>query len=69
MWEPELRKIGAPVVSCRDGKDNPIWAVGLEEPQDGATAITWTPILGPSLPEVGYGDSADSEDTGNEDES
>jgi hypothetical protein len=68
-WDPELREIKAPVISYRDGKDNPIWAVELAEPDDGASAITWTPIPGgPSLPAVEYGDPADGEDAGTTDE-
>lgn len=58
-WDHDLREILAPVVSYRDGKDNPIWAVELSEPATTAEPITWTPIKGPSLPEVEFGPSAE----------
>lgn len=53
-WEPDLAEILAPVISYRDGKNNPIWGVELSEPQ-GATAIEWTPITTPSLPTIDFG--------------
>ncbi|HEY0118225.1 MAG TPA: hypothetical protein VGC04_05540 [Cellulomonas sp.] len=50
-WDDETREIGATVISYREGKDNPIWAVEVEA---GAAAqpIAWAPISGPNLPEI-----------------
>ncbi|MDP2289286.1 MAG: hypothetical protein Q8M73_12070 [Actinomycetota bacterium] len=50
LWDPELRMIVAPVVSFRDGKDNPIWMMRLDEPAAGVAAI-WSPVE-PALPGV-----------------
>lgn len=49
-WDPETREVGAPVVSLRDGTDNVIWAVQLDEPADGV-AVKWTAIE-PTLPSI-----------------
>jgi hypothetical protein len=65
-WDTELRRIEAPVISYRDGKDNPIWAVELDEPREGTSAIGWTPII-PSLPGVEFGDPDEADDTGTTD--
>ena len=32
------------IISYRDGKDNPIWAVELDEPDESADTIGWRPI-------------------------
>jgi hypothetical protein len=65
-WDEELRKINAPVLSYRDGKDNPIWAVELDEPQagTGTTAIRWTPLGVPDLPQVDFGDLNETDEPG-----
>ena len=57
-WDAQLREILAQVISYRDGKDNPIWAVELSEPAAGAVPITWSPIILPSLPAVDVGEAA-----------
>jgi hypothetical protein len=51
-WIADERKIGPAVISYRDGMDNPIWEVELDEPQDGTTRIGWTPVTRPDLPAV-----------------
>lgn len=48
-WDPELREVGAAVISLRDGHDRVIWMHELEEPAGGAIATT-TPILPPTQP-------------------
>ena len=65
-WDSELREILGPVVSYRDGKDNPIWAVELSEPATAAGPVAWKIFGDPSLPDVDFGDSAeqDEDDTG-----
>jgi hypothetical protein len=66
-WHTDLREIGAPVISYREGKDNPIWAVELAEPKTGAEPITWTPITSPELPTIEYDDAAEDDSTGTDD--
>ncbi len=51
-WIHEERRVGPAVISFRDGKDNPIWAVDLDEPREGVGAIGWKPITRPDLPEI-----------------
>jgi hypothetical protein len=53
-WERDTRAIGAPLLSLRDGMDNVIWAVELDEPAEGVK-VTWTPIE-PTLPTLDFGD-------------
>jgi hypothetical protein len=67
-WITDTREIGAPVISYRDGKDNPIWAVELQDPAtEGDGSITWTPITDPSLPLIDLFDaSQEREDRGGE---
>ncbi|MGH3616012.1 MAG: hypothetical protein ACRDRK_26155 [Pseudonocardia sp.] len=48
-WDPELREVGAAVISLRDGHDKVIWKHELDEPTGGVTATT-TPILPPTGP-------------------
>ena len=57
QWDPEVRRVGAPRLSLRDGKDNVIWAVELDEPAEGV-AVKWTPIE-PTLPSIELGDADD----------
>jgi hypothetical protein len=65
-WDPETREVGAPRLSLRDGKDNVIWAVELDEPAEGV-AVRWTPVE-PTLPSIEFGDLADeTEDEGTSD--
>jgi hypothetical protein len=55
-WDPELRDIGAAVISMRDSQDNILWLRELDEPAEGRGATT-TPILpptmGPPAPQIG----------------
>lgn len=51
-WIAEERRVGPAVISYRDGKDNPIWAVELDEPDEGTDIIGWRPITRPDLPTV-----------------
>jgi hypothetical protein len=50
-WDPELRELGAAVISLRDRHDHVIWMHELDEPADGAGAAT-TPILPPTQPQA-----------------
>lgn len=50
-WDPELREIGAAVISLRDGSDRVIWMHDLDDPPGGAGATT-TPLLPPSQPRL-----------------
>lgn len=51
-WDDELREVGDPVVSFRDGKDKPIWACRLHRESSTATDFTWEPISSPALPDI-----------------
>lgn len=61
-WDKEVKAIGAPVISYRDGQENVIWAMELlggtaadvVNPADdgGLTPITWTSVPGPELPVI-----------------
>ncbi len=51
MWDADTRVAGEAVLSFRDGKDNPIWAVQLRRDGGVATGFTWTPVA-PDLPEI-----------------
>lgn len=62
-WLAEQRQIGPPVVSCRDGLDNPLWAVTLTEPTAGIARTSWTPI-DPTLPRIDGPASAPGERDG-----
>ncbi len=62
-WDPELRAVGAAVVSLRDGHDRVIWMHELDEPAGGVVATT-PPILpttGPQLPQIAMSDGAGHE--------
>lgn len=50
-WDADLRAVGEAVLSFRDGKDNPIWAVRLRRDPGQASGFSWTPIA-PDLPEI-----------------
>lgn len=51
MWDAELRAVGEAVLSFRDGKDNPIWAIKLRGDTAEAAGFSWTPVT-PDLPEL-----------------
>lgn len=51
MWDAEVRSVGDAVLSFRDGKDNPIWAIQLRRDTSAPTGFTWSPIA-PDLPEI-----------------
>jgi hypothetical protein len=62
-WDPDVRQVGAPLISLRDGKDNVIWAVELSEPAEGEK-VSWTPIE-PTLPTIDLGElGAEANDEG-----
>lgn len=67
-WDPELRELGAAVISLRDGHDHVIWMHELDEPAGGAGATT-TPILPPKEPRAPEIEtpSDDERDEGTED--
>lgn len=50
-WDAELRAVGDAILSFRDGKNNPIWAIQLRSAAGTATGFTWT-SLAPDLPEI-----------------
>lgn len=56
LWEPDLRTVGVPVLSLRDGKDKPQWM--RELPPGDATAalgtidLTPTPTTAPTAPVI-----------------
>lgn len=50
-WNAETRDLGATVVSYREGKSNPIWAVEINAGAAGAAPISWSPAS-PNLPLV-----------------
>jgi len=50
-WDAELRSIGDAILSFRDGKDNPIWAIQLRRDAGNAAGFSWTPVA-PDLPEI-----------------
>ena len=50
-WNAETRDLGATVVSYREGKSNPIWAVEINAGGAGAAPISWSPAS-PNLPLV-----------------
>lgn len=58
-WLRDQRDVGAPVISYREGVDNPVWAIELGEADDGPTPFTWTPITDPSLPEIDLYEASD----------
>jgi len=51
-WIAQERRVGPAVISYRDGKDNPIRAVELDEPGEGTDTIGWRPVTRPDLPTV-----------------
>ncbi|WP_309615055.1 hypothetical protein [Salinibacterium sp.] len=51
MWDAELRAVGEAVLSFRNGKDNPVWAIRLRRDSDSATGFAWSPVA-PDLPEI-----------------
>lgn len=50
-WDAELRAVGDAILSFRDGKDNPIWAIRLLGDANSASGFSWVP-LAPELPEI-----------------
>ncbi len=51
MWDAELRSVGDAVLSFRDGKDHPIWAIQLQKDASAPSGFTWAPVA-PELPEL-----------------
>lgn len=60
-WNQELRQIEMPILSFRDGKENVIWAVEIEEPAEGATTVDRNPVPGPDTPIIGIDGLGDDE--------
>jgi hypothetical protein len=54
-WDPELREVGAAVISLRDGADHLVWMHELDQPAGGAvvSAVPILPPAGPRTPEIG----------------
>ncbi|MGL4178229.1 MAG: hypothetical protein ACRCSN_19410 [Dermatophilaceae bacterium] len=51
LWDAELREVGDPILSFREGIHKPIWGVRLERGAGGAAAITWRNV-DPNLPDI-----------------
>ena len=51
MWDADIRAVGDAVLSFRDGKDHPIWAIQLHRDAAAPSGFTWAPIA-PELPEL-----------------
>lgn len=60
-WNADLRAVEEPVLSFRDGKDKPIWAIRLRRDAGSATGFTWSPIA-PNLPEIDLSGALDDAD-------
>ncbi len=50
-WDANRRVMGEAILSFRDGKDNPIWAVELRRDPADAAGFSWVPVA-PDLPEI-----------------
>lgn len=50
-WDADLRAVGDAILSFRDGKDNPIWAIRLRRDAGNAAGFSWSPVA-PDLPEL-----------------
>lgn len=50
-WDSDLRAVGEAILSFRDGKDNPIWAIQLHRNASNVSGFSWTQIA-PDLPEI-----------------
>lgn len=50
-WDADLRAMGDAVLSFRDGKDNPIWAIKLNSDAATATGFSYVPVS-PARPEL-----------------
>jgi len=68
-WISEERRIGPAVISYRDGRDNPIWAIELDEPEEGVETIGWKPITRPDLPAIDLFDASRDNNQSEEDSS
>ena len=68
-WISEERRIGPAVISYRDGRDNPIWAIELDEPEEGVETIGWKPITRPDLPAIDLFDASRDSNQSEEDSS
>lgn len=63
IWNADLGEVGDPVLSFRDGKDNPIWALTLAEEEGEEGGFTFGPI-DPELPTLDLSDVlSDDEDS------
>lgn len=51
MWDGTLRTVGNALLSFRDGKDNPIWAIKLRRDASTPAGFAWNPVA-PDLPEI-----------------
>jgi hypothetical protein len=50
-WDADLRAVGDAILSFRDGRDNPIWAIQLRNDTGNAAGFAWAPVA-PDLPEI-----------------
>lgn len=54
VWDGELRAMGDAILSFRDGKDSPVWAVRLRSDAGSAIGFVWESVA-PELPELDLG--------------
>lgn len=52
-WIKDIREVGEPVLTYRNGKNNPIWAVELNKTEDQTAGFTWTSVE-PDLPDLDF---------------
>lgn len=65
-WDPELRTVGAAVLSLRDGHDKLVWMHELEEPQEdvGPAPVPIQPPSDPTPPRIGLVADEEREEDG-----
>ncbi|MFI2568881.1 hypothetical protein ACH473_10485 [Cellulosimicrobium funkei] len=62
-WDAVSGEVGLPVISYREGMENPIWTVEVDaKAAEGAATIDYTQITDPALPTVDLLDSAEEDD-------
>ena len=66
-WITDERRIGPAVITYREGKNNPIWSVELNDSggdASGSAPVSWKPIDLPDLPSIGRALDDDKEEGG-----
>jgi hypothetical protein len=67
LWNVELGDING-VLSFRDGKDNPIWMVRVDNNGGTTGEITFQPIIDPALPTLDLSGVLSEEDAASGDQ-